>query len=258
MAHLVLTLVGDDRAGLVRALADTVAAHDGNWERSELADVGGLKRVPVFHDLGSGALVDLGAQRLPEPTVASSIKAGADLVAFSGDKLLGGPQAGILVGRVDLVNALREHPLNRALRVDKLTVAALEATLELYQRGQGAQVPVLAALHESPEVVRRRGERLLGLLQGQGLAAELRSSEAEVGAGSSPLVRLPSCAAVLPGLDPERLAAHLRAGEPSVLGRVSEGMVWLDLRAIAESEVELLAQAVGRAVLSIAVPEGQG
>ncbi|MBS2030229.1 MAG: L-seryl-tRNA(Sec) selenium transferase [Deltaproteobacteria bacterium] len=225
---------------------------------AELAELGSMKRVPVFHDLGSGALLDLSASGVHEPTAAASIKAGADLVAFSGDKLLGGPQAGILVGKRELVRAVREHPLNRALRIDKLTVAALEATLQLYAQGEHALLPVQAMLHEEPASCRQRAERLLGMVTAQGLRAEVRDSEVQVGAGASPLDVLRSSAVVIQGLEPEALAERLRAGDPAVLGRVAEGKLWLDVRCVPEHDIQALGQAVGRAALDCATPKGQG
>ena len=224
----------------------------------ELAELSSMKRVPVFHDLGSGALRDLSSVGVHEPTAASSIKAGADLVAFSGDKLLGGPQAGILVGRKELIRAVREHPLNRALRVDKLTVAALEATLELYARDQAELLPVQAMLREDAASCRQRAERLLGMLSSQGLRAEVRDSEVQVGAGASPLDVLRSSAVVIHDLEPEALSSGLRAGDPAVVGRVAEGMLWLDVRCVQEHDLQALGQAVGRAALDCTEPKGQG
>lgn len=250
-----------DRTGLILKVHRSNFAIVGFTEEAstaELAQLGSMKNVPVFEDLGSGALLDFGALGLHEPTAPAAVKGGADLVAFSGDKLLGGPQAGILVGRSELIRAVREHPLNRALRIDKLTVAALEATLELYRFGQAEQVPVVAMLREPAERVRERADALRTALRSQGVQASVRPSDVQVGAGASPLARLPSFALVVEGLPAEPLANRLRAGEPSVVGRVAEGMLWLDLRCIQSGQVEALAQAVGRAALSCAVPEGQG
>jgi len=153
----------------------------------ELAAVARRLGVPLLDDLGSGAFVDLG----DEPTAAQSLAAGADLVCFSGDKLLGGPQAGIVVGRADLVERLKRHPLHRALRIDKLSLAALEATLLLYLEPQRAlrEVPVLRMLHEDASAVRARAERLA-----QSAGGAVEETVARVGGGALPLAELPSFA----------------------------------------------------------------
>jgi L-seryl-tRNA(Ser) seleniumtransferase len=225
---------------------------------TELAQLSSMRRVPVFEDLGSGNLLDLARLNLQEPPVPLAVKHGADVVAFSGDKLLGGPQCGVIVGRREHIAAIREHPLNRALRIDKLTVAALEATLELYLRGQEDAIPVVHLLREPASAAESRARALVELLENKGVRATMGPSEVQIGAGASPLARLPSFAVTLDGPAPEALAKALRAGEPAVVGRVAEGQVVLDLRCIPASEVEPLGQAVGRAVLSCAAAEGQG
>ena len=190
----------------------------------------------LVDDLGSGSLADVG----DEPTAASSIAAGADLVCFSGDKLLGGPQAGIVVGRAELVERLRRHPLQRALRADKLTLAALEGTLALHEDPERAreEIPVLRMLDEPLERVRARAERLAGLVGG-----EVEETVARVGGGALPLAELPSAACAIE----EGLAAPLRLGDPPVLGIVRDGRLLLDARTLAESEVDEAARAVLRA-----------
>ena len=190
----------------------------------------------LVDDLGSGSLADVG----DEPTAASSIAAGADLVCFSGDKLLGGPQAGIVVGRAQLVERLRRHPLQRALRADKLTLAALEGTLALHEDPERAreEIPVLRMLDEPLERVRARAERLAGLVGG-----EVEETVARVGGGALPLAELPSAACAIE----EGLAAPLRLGDPPVLGIVRDGRLLLDARTLAESEVDEAARAVLRA-----------
>jgi L-seryl-tRNA(Ser) seleniumtransferase len=169
--------------------------------------------------------------------VSESLEAGADLACFSGDKLLGGPQAGIVVGRADLVERLRRHPLQRALRADKLTLAALEGTLQLYLDPERAlrEVPVLRMLAEAPETVRARAERLAGLTGGR-----LEETRARVGGGALPLAELPSFACALE----EELAAALRRGDPPVVGVVRDGRLLLDCRTVADDEVDDLAHAV--------------
>ena len=187
-------------------------------------------------DLGSGSLIDLG----DEPTAAATVSAGADLVCFSGDKLLGGPQAGIVVGRAELVERLRRHPLQRALRADKLTLAALEGTLSLLADPETArrEIPVLRMLDEPVGAVRERAERLAGLIGG-----DVEETIARVGGGALPLAELPSAACAVE----EQLAAELRLGEPPVVGIVRDGRLLLDARTLSADEVDEVARAVLRA-----------
>ena len=183
----------------------------------ELATLG----VPVVADIGSGLLAP--DPLLPdEPDAASTLRAGAHLVTASGDKLLGGPQAGLLLGAADLVERLRRHPLARALRVDKLTLAALAATLHT------PTTPTRAALHADPTELRRRAERLRDQLGADGRKAEVVPCASVVGGGGAPGVELDSWALSLP----ERYAEPLRIGEPPVLGRVVQGRLLLDLRCV--------------------------
>jgi L-seryl-tRNA(Ser) seleniumtransferase len=200
---------------------------------AELAAVASRHSLPLLDDLGSGALVDLG----DEPTARGSLAAGADLVCFSGDKLLGGPQAGVVVGRADLVERLRRHPLHRALRIDKLGLAALEGTLLLYLDPKRAlrEVPVLRMLHEAPEVVHARAERLATAVGG-----EVEETVARVGGGALPLAELPSFACALD----ERLAPLLRDREPPVVGIVRDGRLLLDCRTLGDDELDEVAAAI--------------
>ena len=198
----------------------------------ELAAVGKRTGLPVVDDLGSGALARLG----DEPTPAESMRAGADLVCFSGDKLLGGPQAGIVVGRGDLVEKLRRHPLQRALRADKLTLAALEGTLlQALDPETRDEIPVLRMLHEPVEGVRERAERLARLVGG-----EVEETVARVGGGALPLAELPSVACAVE----EGLAEPLRRGDPPVIAVVRDGRTLLDCRTLSEAEIEEVAEAV--------------
>ena len=199
---------------------------------SELAAIARRHELPLVDDLGSGALAGIG----DEPTPAESLRAGADLVCFSGDKLLGGPQAGIVVGRADLVERLRRHPLQRALRADKLTLAALEGTLALaLDPATRDDVPVLRMLHEPIELVRARAERLAELVGG-----EVEETVARVGGGALPLAELPSAACAVE----ESLAERLRLGEPPVIAVVRDGSTLLDCRTLSDAEVEQVAAAV--------------
>ena len=199
----------------------------------ELSTVARAKSLPLVDDLGSGALLDLS----DEPTARASLAAGADLVCFSGDKLLGGPQAGIVAGRAELVERLRRHPLHRALRIDKLSLAALEGTLLLYLDPERAlaEVPVLRMLREPAEAVRARADRLA-----DAVAGEVEETVARVGGGALPLHELPSFACAVE----ESLASPLRRHEPAVVGIVRDGRLLLDCRTIADAELDEVAAAV--------------
>jgi L-seryl-tRNA(Ser) seleniumtransferase len=227
--------VGPETAVLLRV-------HQSNFRLvgfTELPSVGELAGIAERHglalvdDLGSGVL----GQVEDEPSVAESLAAGADLVCFSGDKLLGGPQAGIAVGRADLVERLRRHPLQRAVRADKLTLAALEGTLALYLDPERAarEVPVLRMVGEGVDTVRARAERLAGLVSG-----EVEETVARVGGGALPLTELPSFACAVE----EELAEALRLGEPPVVSLVRDGRCLLDCRTLSDAELDDVASAV--------------
>ena len=193
----------------------------------ELAAVAQRHALPLLDDLGSGALADLG----DEPSIRESP---ADLVCFSGDKLLGGPQAGIVVGRTDLVEKLRRHPLQRALRADKLTLAALEGTLRLYLDAP-ERIPVVRMLRQSADAVRARAERLAAATGGA-----VEETVGRAGGGALPLAELPSFACALD----ESLATPLRACDPPVVGIVRDGKLLLDCLTLADDEVDAVARAV--------------
>jgi L-seryl-tRNA(Ser) seleniumtransferase len=198
----------------------------------ELAAVARRHELPLVDDLGSGALVEVEG----EPTPAAALAAGADLVCFSGDKLLGGPQAGIAAGRAELVEQLRRHPLQRALRADKLTLAALEGTLAMALDPETrGETPVLRMLHESIEVVRARAERLAALVGG-----EVEETVARVGGGALPLAELPSAACAVE----ESLAESLRLGDPPVIALVRDGRTLLDCRTLSDAEIDDVAGVV--------------
>jgi L-seryl-tRNA(Ser) seleniumtransferase len=229
------TAIGTETAVLLRV-------HQSNFRVvgfTELPPVAELARVARSHelvlvdDLGSGALTDLG----DEPTARASLAAGADLVCFSGDKLLGGPQAGIVVGRADLVERLRRHPLQRALRADKLTLAALEGTLRLALETPD-EVPVLRMLREPADSVRERAERLAALVGG-----DVEETVARAGGGALPLAELPSFACAVE----EGLATKLRSGDPPVVGIVRDGRLLLDCRALTDDDVDEVASAIASA-----------
>jgi len=199
----------------------------------ELAAVAQRHDVPLLDDLGSGALLELS----DEPTVRGALAAGADLVCFSGDKLLGGPQAGIVVGRASLIERLRRHPLHRALRIDKLGLAALEGTLLLYLEPDRAlrEIPVLRMLHEDAATVRARAERLAAAVGG-----DVEETLARVGGGALPLAELQSFACAVD----EALSGPLRSSEPPVIGIVRDGRLLLDCRTLADGDVDEVAASI--------------
>ncbi|HZB22634.1 MAG TPA: hypothetical protein VE444_02205, partial [Gaiellaceae bacterium] len=196
----------------------------------ELAAVARRHALPLVDDLGSGVLGAL----TDEPSAREALAAGADLVCFSGDKLLGGPQAGIVAGRADLVERLRRHPLQRALRADKLTIAALEGTLQLHLDAP-ERIPALRMLREPADDVRRRAQRLAAAVDGT-----VEETVARVGGGALPLAELPSFACAVE----ELLVAPLREAATPVVGIVRDGRLLLDCRTIADDEVDEVAAAV--------------
>ncbi len=202
--------------------------------------------VPIIHDLGSGLLVSLAAIGLEgEPTAREAMAAGASIVVMSGDKLLGGPQAGLILGASRYLDAMRANPLARSYRVDKLTLAALEATLTLYREPARAmrEIPTLALLGTPLELVRARASRAAERLRDAGVGAAVIDSVGSVGAGAFPLTKLPSAALALDG-NPERWSAALRAGARAVVGRVLDGRLLLDFRAVPDADVDALVEAV--------------
>lgn len=212
---------------------------------SELSRQAGL---PLLYDLGSGLFAEAGALGLPpEPRAHEGLAGGADLVVVSGDKLLGGPQAGLVVGREALVEALKGNPLCRALRVDKVTLAGLEATLRLYREPERAleEIPTLRMLRASPEALRERAVAMAAALAASGAVAEALPHDGAVGGGTYPEARLSSWAVALdhPG-GGQALAAALREGTPPVVGRIDDERVYLDLRTVDPEEDALVVRRV--------------
>jgi L-seryl-tRNA(Ser) seleniumtransferase len=182
-----------------------------------------------------------------EPTAMMALEAGASLVLMSGDKLLGGPQAGIILGAATLIAKLRKNPLARAMRVDKLTLSALEATLRLYLEPERAlrEIPVLSMITASLRGIEARAEAIVTKLRASGIEAKVADSSASVGGGAFPTAAIPSCAIVL-SRNAQEVEKNLRLGEPAVIGRMSEGNLLLDLRSVLPREDELLAEAIIR------------
>jgi L-seryl-tRNA(Ser) seleniumtransferase len=239
------TSAADYEAAIGTETAAILRVHQSNFrlvgfvERPalrQLVEIAKGAALPFVDDLGSGAFVPLE----DEPSARESLAAGADLVCFSGDKLLGGPQAGIVVGRDELVECLRRHPLQRALRADKLTLAALEGTLALYLDPDRVrhEVPVVRMVLESAAAVRARAERLASVLGG-----EVEETVARVGGGALPLTELESYACAVD----EELEVPLRLGEPPVVGVVRDGRLLLDCRTLTDTEVDEVARAVASA-----------
>jgi L-seryl-tRNA(Ser) seleniumtransferase len=208
----------------------------------ELVEIGARHGIPVVDDIGSGALLDTARYGLGhEPTVQESLAAGAALVLFSGDKLLGGPQAGILAGKADLVAKVRKHPLARALRADKFCLAGIESTLVHYLRGEAErEIPVWRMIAAAADGLEQRAQdwaRRIG-------AGEVVDARSTVGGGSLPEETLPTRALALMVPKPQAYLARLRAAEPPVIARVEEGRVLLDPRTVMENEDEDLIAAV--------------
>ena len=204
---------------------------------AELVALGRKHKVPVLEDLGSGALFDLRSIGISgEPGVTDSLRAGADVVTYSGDKLLGGPQAGILTGRKELIARIRQNPLFRALRVDKLTYGALEAALLAYIRDDSSAIPALRMMHLSADAIRQRADELQkSLVSAATLKVEIIAGESVIGGGAAPQATLPTwlLAVTSQQLTADSLAAHLREADPlPIIGRVEEGKVLLDVRTI--------------------------
>jgi L-seryl-tRNA(Ser) seleniumtransferase len=236
------TRLGDYAAALGERTGAILRAHPSNFRTlgfTEEVEIEALCSLgaPVIDDVGSGVLADELELLADEPAVRRSVRAGAAVVCFSGDKLLGGPQAGVMVGTRDAVHACRRHPLARAVRIDKLSLAALHATLALYRDPElaRAELPVLAMLDVAPDDLEARARRLAN-----GCGGEVVASTAKVGGGALPLLELPGPAVAID----VALAEPLRVGDPPVIGRISEGRLLLDVRTLTDDEADLAAAAV--------------
>ena len=252
------THVGDYRRALSPETGAIVSVHRSNFviegyvasvSPAELAPIAGEGGVPLLHDFGSGLLLDLAPWGLAgEPTARDAVRAGASLVLMSGDKLLGGPQAGIILGAAPLIEALKRNPLARAMRVDKMTLAALEATLAIYREPARAvrEIPALAMLTATPATIEARAMRVTNTLAARGLVVSVVATEATVGGGAFPTARIPSFAVALETPSANRTDDALRRAPRAVIGRIADGRLLLDLRGVApEDDTHLITAVMG-------------
>lgn len=224
---------------------------------AEMSALGHESGVPVMVDAGSGCLVDLSPYGIKgEPTIRKYLELGADIVTFSGDKLLGGPQAGIIVGRKALIESMKHHPLLRALRIDKLTLAALEATLRLYrdERQALAAIPTLRMLTMPPEIISRRGERIIRYLRRalpETVTLTRHQGESSAGGGSFPLLQLPTTLIEIniAGATPSRIESTLRLTRPPVVGRIHRDRFLLDARTLLDRDLPPLLASIKEAAI---------
>ena len=236
---------------------DTSGAGDAGIDGDNSGDgqsLGG-DRPLVIDDLGSGTLLDTVQFGLaPEPMVQSSVQAGADVITFSGDKLLGGPQAGLIVGKAESIGMLRSHPLARALRVDKMTLAALDATLGAYRRGRAAdEIPVWRMIAQTREAIGERASQFRRQLAAAGIETEFIAGESTVGGGSLPGETLPTFLLALDMPQPDNAAAALRRGDPPVICRIRNDQLLVDLRSVLPEQQQALLEN-----LSSCLPELDG
>lgn len=249
------TRIEDYRAAITERTKVLLRVHPSNFrvvgfaERPQLRDLVALGRergIPVYEDLGSGCVTDLRPLGLDEPVVGESLQAGVNLVSFSGDKLLGGPQAGILAGDAELVARLRRNPMYRALRLDKLIYQVLETTLRHLVMEAWDEIPALRMIRTSAKEIRQRAERLLGKVPK--LEGELVRGRSVVGGGSTPEQSLETWLIAVRREEPERLERELRRGRPPVIARIQEGRLLMDLRTVFPEQDEELAEALERAL----------
>jgi L-seryl-tRNA(Ser) seleniumtransferase len=212
---------------------------------AELVDLGRERGIPIYEDLGSGCIVDLRAFGVDEPLVQDSLAAGANLISFSGDKMLGGPQAGIVAGDPDLVTRVRRNPLFRALRQDKLFTAAMETTLRHVLLGEYDCVPALRMISMTAAEIRARAENLASRVTGK---VRIVDGESVIGGGATPERTLPTCLIALEDRNAVAEERRLRAGNPPVIARIERDRVVLDLRTVFPEEEEMLARALGQAL----------
>ena len=258
------TRASDYRSALSDKTALILKVHPSNYRvvgfastpsAKDLAGIARRANVPFLYDLGSGLLERVSGPAAVEPSATDALADGADLIVFSGDKLLGGPQAGIVLGRGELIERLRRHPIARAVRVDKMQVAALESVLAQHARGQGSGLPVWTMLREQPTHVRRRADELAISLDGELEGAHVVACESAVGGGALPGTGIPSFGVEIRVPEPNAMAARLRTGSPSVFCRVTERGVLLDLRTVSPEAMPDLVRAVRYALEGDDLPD---
>jgi L-seryl-tRNA(Ser) seleniumtransferase len=214
----------------------------------ELVDLGAAHQLPVMEDLGSGTFIDFSKYGLlKEPTVQESVTAGADVITFSGDKLLGGPQSGIIVGKKEVIDRIKKNPITRALRIDKLTLAALESTLRLYRDEEKATriIPTLRMIMLPLEEIQKRAQQLADALKKSGdarLHIQLIERSSKTGGGALPLMELPSlCVGVqIKGISPNALEKTMRSNDPPIIGRIEDDLFVMDPRTIRKDELSII------------------
>jgi L-seryl-tRNA(Ser) seleniumtransferase len=254
------TYLDDYRRAISSETAMLLRAHTSNYRIvgftsevsvKELTALAKEYELILLDDLGSGAWVDLTDLGMPgEPTIRSSLEDGADLVCFSGDKLLGGPQAGIILGKEELIETMTAHPMSRALRIDKLSIAALEATLREYLNAEKApeKIPTLAMLLSDPETLKKRARKLAKRLDSEtaSISAEVIAEVSRAGGGSLPLAEFPTWVVSLISskLSDDALESALRGAEPPIIARIKGDRVLLDMRTVRDDEVDLIAEAL--------------
>jgi L-seryl-tRNA(Ser) seleniumtransferase len=252
------TRVGDYERAITEKTGLLLRVHRSNFEitgfteqpgLAELVELSRKHKIPLMEDLGSGALINLASLGITgEPSVLDSLNAGVDIVTYSGDKLLGGPQAGILSGRSDLIARMRSNSLFRALRVDKLTYAALEATLMVYVKGDHDAIPALRMMRLSKEEVGKRADAVVAKVQSSRLGVEVIDGDSIIGGGAAPSAVLPTrlLAIRAEGRSADELAVRLRLLTPSIVARVEDGRVLLDLRTVFPEQDEALVRALSQ------------
>jgi L-seryl-tRNA(Ser) seleniumtransferase len=247
------TRIGDYRAAVTDKTGMILKVHPSNYRMigftaapaaSDLSALARKHGIPFLYDIGSGLLHHGHGHPADEPSVSDALEQGADLVTFSADKLLGGPQAGIIIGKAALLEGLRRHPIARAVRIGRMQMAALEQVLAIIAAGKEGEIPVFRMLRESPEIVRSRAQLLSETIGGELEGARVVRCESAVGGGSMPGTILPSWGVRIRVQDGPSFAARLRTGTPSAFSRMEDGFVLLDCRTVTDAQIRHLARAV--------------